>query len=81
MSDWDLVRCGNVPALLPMAGSDEAPIPLSPHDMQEDDLGHKYIKLCPRSPALVKFLTGGTGRDQRAPTGRNYVRIYLRTYV
>ena len=81
MSDWDLVRCGNVPALLPIAGSDEAPIPLSPHDLQADDLGHKYIRLSPRSPSLVKFLTAGTGRDQRAPTGRNYVRIYVRTYV
>ena len=82
MSDWQhLVRCGNVPALLPMAGSNAAPIPLSLHDLHEDGTGRKYIKLNTRSLALVKFLCGGTGRDQRAPTERNYVRIYLRTYV
>ena len=80
MSDWDLVRCGNVPALLPMAGSHEAPIPLSPHDLKADDLGHKYIKLSPRSPSLMKFLTAGTGRAHKAPTGRNHVSTYVRTF-
>ena len=80
MSDWDLVRCGNVPALLPIAGSDEAPIPLSPDDLQRDDSGNQYIRLSPRSPSLMKFLTAGTGRDHRAPTGRNYVSTYVRTF-
>ena len=80
MSDWALVTCGNVPALLPVAGSDEAPIPLSPHDMQQDTLGNKYIRLSPRSPSLMKFLTAGTGRAHKAPTGRNYVSTYVRTF-
>ena len=80
MSDWQWVRCGNVPAFLPIKGSDEAPIPLSPNDLQADPSGCKYIKLCPRSIALTKFLTD-SGRGRKAPTGRNYIRIYVRTYV
>ena len=76
MSDWQFVQCGNIPALLPMAGSEEAPIPLGPNDLQEDMSGCKYIKLCSRSMALTKFLAI-PGRVGKAPTGRNYVRTYV----
>ena len=81
MSVWAGVTCGNVPALLPPPWSDVPPIPLGPHDLQSDAEGRQYVVLSTKSPTLIKFLTDGRGRGNRAPTGRNYVRAYLRTYV